>query len=120
MSTDPAVLDPSAFERLERIGGQRLVERMVETFSGFAQEKVSEIEDACRDQRWQDAGVAAHALKSSAGNIGATTLQRLSFEVEQAGKAQDSAATPSLVLELLEAYGAVQAALARQFPDGEA
>jgi len=90
MPSAPGILDPSAMERLRRIGGDRLVGKMLTTFDAFATEKVAQMQNACAAQRWTDAGDAAHALKSSAGNVGAVNLQRLSFEVERAGREEDA------------------------------
>jgi HPt (histidine-containing phosphotransfer) domain-containing protein len=119
MPSDPTVLDPSAIARLQRIGGDRLVGRMLATFDAFATEKVQEIEAACRDARWEDAGLAAHALKSSAGNVGATVLQSLAFEVEQAGRASDGQAAKALAIALVEAFKAAQSELAALETNGE-
>jgi HPt (histidine-containing phosphotransfer) domain-containing protein len=119
MPSNPNVLDPSAIERLQRIGGDRLVVRMLATFDAFATEKVREIEAACRDQRWEDAGLAAHALKSSAGNVGATALQRLALEVEQAGRSADADAVPTLALALIRAFEEAQIQLAALESPGE-
>ena len=111
MSADPSILDPSAMERLHRIGGDRLVGKMLATFKAFAREKVTALTTARDEGRWRDAGDAAHALKSSAGNVGAVALARVSFEVEQAGRAQEAEHTSALIDELVRAHGEAQSAL---------
>jgi HPt (histidine-containing phosphotransfer) domain-containing protein len=119
MTTDNQVLDPSAMERLKRIGGDRLVGKMLISFDTFATEKVAEIRSATSAGSWSDAGRAAHALKSSAGNVGAVELQRLSFAVECAGRDDDGESIPGLVADLSAAFEAAQAALAQIQDTGE-
>jgi HPt (histidine-containing phosphotransfer) domain-containing protein len=119
MSSDSQVLDPSAMDRLKRIGGDRLVGKMLVSFDAFATEKVAEIRSATSAGSWRDAGQAAHALKSSAGNVGATELQRLSFEVECAGRDEDGERIPDLVGELIAAFEAAQVELAKIQNTGE-
>ena len=113
MQTHTDVLDPSAMERLRRIGGDRLVGKMLASFDAFATEKVAGIQSAVSAEDWAQAGKEAHALKSSAGNVGAMELHRLSFDVECAGREGDSEAIPALVVELTAAFEAAQAALAQ-------
>jgi HPt (histidine-containing phosphotransfer) domain-containing protein len=112
MPPDSQVLDPSAMDRLKRIGGDRLIGKMLVSFDAFATEKVAEIHHATSAGNWTDAGRAAHALKSSAGNVGATVLQRLSFEVECAGRDEDGERIPGLVADLSAAFDEARAALA--------
>ena len=119
MSAENAVLDPSAMERLTRIGGDRLVEKMLVSFHAFANEKVSEISQAVSEENWAQAGQAAHALKSSAGNVGAVDLQRLSFALECAGRDADGESIPALVTELIAAFEATKSALAEIHEPGE-
>ena len=118
MSTHSDVLDPSAMDRLRRIGGDRLVGKMLASFDAFATEKVGGIQNAVSAGDWEEAGREAHALKSSAGNVGAMELQRLSFAVECAGREGDGEAIPALVVELTAAFEAAQAALAQIEPEG--
>lgn len=119
MSEESEVLDPSAMERLKRIGGDRLVEKMLVSFDAFAHEKVAEIRQAVTHEQWEQAGRAAHALKSSAGNVGAMELQRLSFAVECAGREDDGESIPGLVTELIEAFETAKSALAEIHTPGE-
>ena len=119
MSAQSEVLDPGAMERLRRIGGDRLVEKMLVSFDAFANEKVTEIRQAVSEQNWTQAGQAAHALKSSAGNVGATDLQRISFELDSHGREADGESIPALVAELITAFEAAKSALAEIHEPGE-
>ena len=119
MSPESEVLDPSAMERLRRIGGDRLIEKMLVSFQAFSTEKVAEIKSSIAQERWKEAGLAAHALKSSAGNVGAMELQRLSFAVECAGREDDGESIPELATELLAAFEAAKVALAEIHDPGE-
>lgn len=84
MSGADPVLDPDAIARLHRIGGDNLVERMIEIFLENAPARVQGVVDAAA--RGDAAGVeqAAHSLKSMAANIGALRLYALSERTELA------------------------------------
>ena len=119
MSAQTGALDPSAMERLRRIGGERLVGKMLTSFNAFATEKVAAIEAATAAEDWTLAGREAHALKSSAGNVGAVDLQRLSFDVECAGRDGEGDRIPALVNDLTAAFRVATAALAEIQAEGE-
>lgn len=115
MSTPPPeprrVLDPAAFARLERIGGAGLVRRMCETFLGFAPGRRAALEAARGAADWAAAADAAHALKSSAGNVGAERLRELAQRAELAAGASDQVALAALSPELAAALGEVEGRL---------
>jgi HPt (histidine-containing phosphotransfer) domain-containing protein len=80
------LMDPGAFVRLREWGGDVLLGKMVALFRENGPQRMEEIErgleegDASRVER------GAHALKSSAGNLGAERLRRLCQLVEDAGE----------------------------------
>jgi hypothetical protein len=51
--------------------------------------------------------------------VGATVLQSLAFEVEQAGRASDGQAAKALAIALVEAFKAAQSELAALETNGE-
>ena len=80
------ILDPSAIERLARIGGNRLVHAMVGSFLENGAARIQSAREAAAAGDAQGVSDAAHALKSSAGNLGATTLQLTAQKVERESK----------------------------------
>lgn len=73
--TDP-LLDAEAIERLRGFGGNKLLRGMIELFLKNAPSKAAEAREAldCGDAAALRA--ALHALKSSAGQLGAVTVYR--------------------------------------------
>ena len=96
------VVDPVAFERLRKLGGNELILRMIGLFLGHVGPRVEEAR-AC-DDSGDMAGVehAAHSVKSSAGNLGASQLFELAGRLEQLAHDRD-APRARVVLEEFEA-----------------
>ena len=97
------ILDPSAVERLSRIGGNRLVHAMVGSFLENGAARIQSARDAAAAGDAQGVSDAAHALKSSAGNLGATTLQLTAQKVERESK-EPGAQLQVLTEELAAAF----------------
>ena len=106
-------LDPAAFDRLRRIGGDTLVKRMVDTFLDYVPGRLEAMESGLAQGALGDAGDAAHAIKSSAGNIGATGLFDLALATEQAGRTGDASALEGLVPEVRKCFEELRAELER-------
>ena len=104
---EPTLLDPAVFDRLRRIGGEALVQRMIDTFMGYAPGQMEIVTTSTRAGEVDVAGNAAHSLKSSAGNIGAMGLFDLCFQVEQAGRKGDVDNLPALAAELAVVFDQV-------------
>ena len=77
------ILDPQAIARLHRIGGAALVGAMLESFEVNAAARVRSARDAAAAGDARALADAAHSLKSSAGNVGATSLQLEAQAVER-------------------------------------
>lgn len=76
-------LDPAALARIHRIGGNALLTQMIDLFLEITPQR---IEQACQAKERGDLKAVAesvHALRSSAGNIGASQLGDLAAKVEQ-------------------------------------
>lgn len=103
----PAITDPEAITRLQRLGGDAFVVKMIDLFQSFVGTKIDE---ALQSQRSGGAGNldsverAAHAIKSTAGNIGAFRVQELAFATEQAAKQSNATAVAMLLPQLEQAY----------------
>ena len=74
MTDTPALVDDAAIARLRGFGGEKLVRGMVELFVANAPIRMSEAREAldCGDAAALRA--ALHGLKSSAGQLGVTTV----------------------------------------------
>lgn len=108
---DPASLAP-ALARLHRIGGDALVQKMIATFLDFAPKKLAEVRAALSVGDLAAAGDAAHALKSSAGNVGSDPLYQAALTTERAARDEQRADAEARAEQLYAAYAAVAAALA--------
>jgi HPt (histidine-containing phosphotransfer) domain-containing protein len=108
------ILDPTALERLRRIGGDRLLRMMMTSFVEHGAVRMATARAAAAAGDGKGVSEEAHALKSTAGNIGASALQRTAQKVE--GEAVVAGADlGALVSELVAAFevASVAAASAR-------
>jgi HPt (histidine-containing phosphotransfer) domain-containing protein len=97
-------LDESALERLQRIGGSALTGKMIDLFLVHA---TATIEAAARAKQEGNAkGVvsAMHSLKSSAGNVGARTVQHLAESLEHDAPVHDAEWVANGLADLKLAY----------------
>lgn len=104
------MLDPSAIKRLEDWGGPSLVKKMVALFLETSNDRITQVWQGLADHSLDEAERAAHSLKSSAANVGATRLQQVSTSLEDRLSDKDVAGARTLVEELETAHrDAVQA-----------
>lgn len=90
--SDPVQFDRAALARVQRIGGAGLVRQLVETFLGHAPTRLASVRAAAAGADWAEVGRAAHALKGSAGNVGAMELMAAAGRLEAACAAGAGAA----------------------------
>lgn len=85
--TVPGALDPVAVDRLLRLGGAELAREMARLFVRLGAERVAAAREGL--ERGDPGGIerAAHSLKSSAGNVGATALMEAAERAELAAGA---------------------------------
>ena len=78
-----SIVDPNAIDRLRGFGGPSLVRGMIELFLSNAPLKAADAREAldCGDSAALRA--ALHALKSSAGQLGAKTVYQACIEGEE-------------------------------------
>lgn len=107
---DAPVLDRDALERVQRIGGERLVQRMIGAFLDHVPARVDALVAAGDGN---DAGRTAHAIKSSAGNLGLERLRLLAQEVEARAELGDESWS-ELRVHFAQAMGEARAALEQQ------
>lgn len=77
----PAV-DPEALVRLERFGGIKLLREMIALFRAIAPARLATVDSAMAERDVAAAENALHSLKSSAAQLGAMKLSRLSEQGE--------------------------------------
>ncbi|MFQ6678484.1 MAG: Hpt domain-containing protein [Fidelibacterota bacterium] len=75
-------IDLTAIARLKKMGGNVLVVKMINLFLENIPQKINIMEQAVRDSDYKSLEMAAHSLKSSAGNLGARKLQQTANEIE--------------------------------------
>jgi two-component system, cell cycle response regulator DivK len=89
--------DPSldALRKLAAIGGPGFVQQMSDLFESHAPQKVGQLMQAFADGNLEATARAAHALKSTAGNVGAAELFSAAarIELDARGNAHASIAT---------------------------
>ncbi len=105
------VLDGSRLAGLLRLGGPRLLERLVDSFRRNAPERAASARAAAERGDWAAAGLAVHSLVSSAGNLGAFGLQRLCAEAERRILEGDTASVPALLGTIEQTCAAVASRL---------
>lgn len=90
-SAVPDLLDPSRIEELRALGlrsGRDLLSSLAALFRESSSQQLAELRQAFEARDPQAAQRAAHSLKGSAGNIGATEIAELARQIEEAGRAQ--------------------------------
>lgn len=85
------LLEPSRIEELRALGlrtGRDLLGSLATLFRESSFQQLAELRQAFEARDPQAAQRAAHSLKGSAGNIGATEIAELARQIEEAGRAQ--------------------------------
>lgn len=94
--------DPAALERLTRWGGDALRTQIVEMFLARAPDQIAAALDAARRGDAEGVRKVAHTLKSSAGQLGAVSMQRLCQDAERRAESGEAESLTTL-LRALEA-----------------
>lgn len=115
---DEIILDPAAIENLRAIGGDDNGEFLRELVGIFLQDgphRLADIESALAAGNAEDLARAAHTMKGSASNFGATALSAVSRDIEQLGKQRNlpeaNIRLPALRAEFARTTTALQALL---------
>jgi HPt (histidine-containing phosphotransfer) domain-containing protein len=107
MTDEAPAGDPAALERLHKWGGEALQRSLVDMFLGRVPGQLALARDAAARGDAEGVRQVAHALKSSAGQLGAVSMQRLCEEAERRAAAGEGASLSPLVAALeaeLERY----------------
>lgn len=113
--TGRPVLDEAALERLRRIGGADLVRRMIELYLTNVAERIGMVMKGAAEGDASQVELAAHTMKSSAGNLGAVRLQHTAEALETI--AASGAIDEQLVARLVREHEESAAALRRALED---
>ncbi len=76
-------LDPVALQRLRRFGGDKLVHELVQLFLQHSPDRLSAARAGLLASNANVVKASLHALKASAGQLGALAVQRLCEEGER-------------------------------------
>ena len=82
-----------AIDMLRSVGGDDMVAMLMRTFLQFADERVAKLGDESAAARWEEVASIAHAIKSSARQLGAVALGDACASAEEAGRTGDANAT---------------------------
>jgi two-component system, cell cycle response regulator DivK len=82
-------IDRLVLRKLYRLGGASLVEKMALAGLANLEQRIGEIAGARATCDHRAVELAAHSMRSSAGNLGLSDLQKLGQEIEAASRAQE-------------------------------
>lgn len=105
------VCDPEALARLGKWGGEKLVHEMVALFRVQATERISALRRGLRNAAAVEVERAAHALRSSSGQVGAARMQALCVTVESRAAGGDLTDVPELLASLESELARYEAAI---------
>ena len=109
--TDTVVIDMKALERLHEWGGKRLVAQMIDLFLSQAPERLRGLREGLSNGDVDVVERSAHSLKSTAANLGATTLSRLAEDAERAASERNLTGVREFVPELEAEFARARDAL---------
>jgi HPt (histidine-containing phosphotransfer) domain-containing protein len=94
------VCDPEALDRLGRWGGEKLVHDLVALFRAQAAERLPALRAGLRNGAAAEVERAAHALRSSSGQVGAARVHALCAQLESRAAGGDLTGVPALLTSL--------------------
>lgn len=104
-------IDLTALLRLRQLGGDGFLKEMIDLFLEFVPQR---IDLALAGERVGDFSAVAHAghsLKSSAGNLGVTSIQTLAVDIEQKANENNRDAVRGLLCDLEIAFAEAKTCL---------
>ena len=96
----PCQIDPAALERLRRLGGDEFTLKMIDLFVSYGAQKIGEARHALEAANSVEVAKAMHAIKSSAGNVGALEVENLATRIERLALQTQGASVATLMEEL--------------------
>jgi len=98
--TQQKEFNEAAIERFRELGGDEFVLKMLDLVLKNASRRIEEARDAHQAGDFDAIAQAAHALRSSVGNIEALRLMELSQKIETLAKEKKGGELPALFAEL--------------------
>ncbi len=108
-TTDP--LDRSVLAGLRELGDQELLTELAELFVEDVPPRLEALREAIEGGDAASVGRAAHALKGSSGNMGASGMSTICAELEDAERSGELQSAPVLLKRLEAEFGRVRTAL---------
>jgi HPt (histidine-containing phosphotransfer) domain-containing protein len=103
--SDDDCFDESALPRLERMVGPKVLGEVLDLYLEHAPKRIEAVRDGLRSKNLEAAALALHDLKSSAGMVGASSVQDLAELMERLARRNEREALRER-FELLEAEAA--------------
>ena len=98
-----------ALDVLKSVGGDDMVAMLMRTFVQFADERVAKLVEEAGNENWDEVASIAHAIKSSARQLGAIALSDACGLTEEAGRSGDFAATSAGVVAIQREFQSARA-----------
>ncbi len=114
------ILDPGVTASLRSMGDEAFYQEVIGLFLGDAPLQLAAIRSAIASADAEGVRDAAHALKSSAGNVGAEALSRASAAVEQLALSGSLQRSAELLLALEQRFEETRTSLERERQQGPA
>jgi HPt (histidine-containing phosphotransfer) domain-containing protein len=101
--SDECGLDTAAIAKLRQLGGEKFVTDMAALFFQYAPQRLAAARAASQAGDLQAVEKAVHALKSSAGQIGARRVEELATQIEKLAVDKQASAIQPLLPQLEQA-----------------
>lgn len=107
-------IDETVLNRLRELGGEDLVNKMIDLFLDYVPQRLEAARSAERQGDLKAVEHAVHSFKSGAGNVGARGLFDLAQRIENLAAERNRDAIGPLLSELEQNFSVVQSRLQRK------
>lgn len=107
--SDQTGIDPTGLQRLNKMGGPVFVRKMIDLFLEEAPVRLAAARKGEAAGDFNSVAEAAHGLKSSAQNFGASRLSRIAANIELQARGNTCKNLSSLLSDLEAAYSTAKA-----------
>jgi HPt (histidine-containing phosphotransfer) domain-containing protein len=107
----PLDVDPLVLARLRQVGGDELVLQIISFFLRTTPQRLQILHDGVTAGDLEACERAAHALQSSAGNVGARQVQIQAAHIEHSAEVRELAVLSAALTELDASWERAQVAL---------
>lgn len=108
---DFQTLKEGTISELVELGGQEFLDELIEIFFEHTPLKIKEAETALAAGNLNEVEKSAHAIKSSAGNMGGEALHHLCQIIENQARNHSESGLAELVSNLMDEYEKIAALL---------